>query len=321
MDRNAVEVNAAPSKASLRSLRLHPAATTGRAASAPPSKPSPRPLLTSALAATAGAPPPLPRASRHHALSSPPPSPPPPVRCLRSPVLDVTTPPPCRHHSARPRRHRNPSREQVFIFWRERRLRERGDWLGDFGFVTEESDRCTAAAALLAGEAPPGGVAVTNVVEENSGGMRRRVTALASRRSRHHRLSPTPCSILTARDLQPGALSPDSSVSPSAPAAASAPPSPSVRGGRRTVAAPVAGEGRVLLLRLRFGPARVAEHRSGSGVQCDRFSSQREECYLHAICGRVCVAITKLIKKFKSNAYDMDSSRNCGDDDQEDVAT
>ncbi|TVU41874.1 hypothetical protein EJB05_15431, partial [Eragrostis curvula] len=160
-------------------------------------------------------------------------------------------------------------------------------------------DPCTAAAAFLAGEAPPGGVTVTNVVEENSGGMRRRVTALASRRSRHHRLSPTPCSILTARDLQPGALSPDSSVSPSAPVAASAPPSPSVRGGRRTVAAPVAGEGRVLLLRLRFGPARVAEHRSGSGVQCDRFSGQREECYLHAICGRVCVAITKLIKKFK----------------------
>ena len=47
--------------------------------------------------------------------------------------------------------------------------------------------------------------------------------------SKKQQPSPAPCRILTARDLQPGSLSPDSSVSSSSPAAGAGATTPSKR--------------------------------------------------------------------------------------------
>ncbi|KAK3159470.1 hypothetical protein QOZ80_2AG0150500 [Eleusine coracana subsp. coracana] len=80
----------------------------------------------------------------------------------------------------------------------------------------------TAAAAFASGEPPPAAASVAEEVEENSGGEEEQQEddelelglCLGSKKQQQ-----TPCRILTARDLQPGALSPDSSVSSSSPAA------------------------------------------------------------------------------------------------------
>ncbi|KAK3155653.1 hypothetical protein QOZ80_2BG0205950 [Eleusine coracana subsp. coracana] len=79
-----------------------------------------------------------------------------------------------------------------------------------------------AAAAFASGEPPPAAASVAEEVEENSGGEEEQQEddelelglCLGSKKQQQ-----TPCRILTARDLQPGALSPDSSVSSSSPAA------------------------------------------------------------------------------------------------------
>ncbi|VAI51533.1 unnamed protein product [Triticum turgidum subsp. durum] len=80
-----------------------------------------------------------------------------------------------------------------------------------------------AAAAFGPGEPPP---AAEEVVEENSGGEEEEEDGLElglylGSRKQQLPVTPAPCRILTARDLQPAAaLSPDSSVSSSSPAAA-----------------------------------------------------------------------------------------------------
>ncbi|KAM3245237.1 hypothetical protein ACQJBY_056514 [Aegilops geniculata] len=78
-----------------------------------------------------------------------------------------------------------------------------------------------AAAAFGPGEPPP---AAEEVVEENSGGEEEEELELGlclGSRKQQLPVAPAPCRILTARDLQPAAaLSPDSSVSSSSPAAA-----------------------------------------------------------------------------------------------------
>lgn len=79
------------------------------------------------------------------------------------------------------------------------------------------------AAAFGPGEPPPG----EEVVEENSGGEEDEEElelglCLGSKKQQLQAVAPSPCRILTARNLQPAAaLSPDSSVSSSSPAAAS----------------------------------------------------------------------------------------------------
>ncbi|TVU27699.1 hypothetical protein EJB05_19196 [Eragrostis curvula] len=80
------------------------------------------------------------------------------------------------------------------------------------------------AAAFASGEPPPAAAAVAEEVEENSGGGEEQEDdelelglCLGSKKQQHP--SPAPCRILTARDLHPGAVSPDSSVSSSSPAA------------------------------------------------------------------------------------------------------
>nr|BAJ85337.1 predicted protein [Hordeum vulgare subsp. vulgare] len=78
----------------------------------------------------------------------------------------------------------------------------------------------TAAAAFGPGEPPP---AAEEVVEENSGGEEELELGLClgSKKLLQLQVAPSPCRILTARDLHPAAaLSPDSSVSSSSPAAA-----------------------------------------------------------------------------------------------------
>uniref|UniRef100_A0ACD5ZEW6 Uncharacterized protein n=1 Tax=Avena sativa TaxID=4498 RepID=A0ACD5ZEW6_AVESA len=80
-----------------------------------------------------------------------------------------------------------------------------------------------AAAAFGPGEPPP--APEEEVVEENPGGEEEELElglCLGSKKQQHQQSpAPTPCRILTARDLQPAAaLSPDSSVSSSSPATA-----------------------------------------------------------------------------------------------------
>jgi len=83
--------------------------------------------------------------------------------------------------------------------------------------------------AFVAGDSPPD-VAAEEEVEENSGGEEEQQEddelelglCLGSKKQQQQPPSPAPCRILTARDLQPGALSPDSSVSSSSPAAGAA---------------------------------------------------------------------------------------------------
>ncbi|KAE8804011.1 auxin-responsive protein IAA10 [Hordeum vulgare] len=78
----------------------------------------------------------------------------------------------------------------------------------------------TAAAAFGPGEPPPD---TEEVVEENSGGEEELELGLClgSKKLLQLPVAPSPCRILTARDLHPAAaLSPDSSVSSSSPAAA-----------------------------------------------------------------------------------------------------
>ncbi|KAG2662547.1 auxin-responsive protein IAA10-like isoform X1 [Panicum virgatum] len=82
--------------------------------------------------------------------------------------------------------------------------------------------------AFVAGDSPPD-AAAEEEVEENSGGEEEQQEddelelglCLGSKKQQQPP-SPAPCRILTARDLQPGALSPDSSVSSSSPAAGAA---------------------------------------------------------------------------------------------------
>ena len=80
------------------------------------------------------------------------------------------------------------------------------------------------AGPTAAAEPPPAAAAEQEVVEENSGGEEEELElglCLESKKQYQQQL-PAPCRILTARDLQPvAALSPDSSVSFSSPAAAS----------------------------------------------------------------------------------------------------
>ncbi|RLN07255.1 hypothetical protein C2845_PM11G21840 [Panicum miliaceum] len=84
--------------------------------------------------------------------------------------------------------------------------------------------------AFIAGDRPPDAAAAEEEeVEENSGGEEEEQEddelelglCLGSKKQQQPP-SPAPCRILTARDLQPGALSPDSSVSSSSPAAGAA---------------------------------------------------------------------------------------------------
>jgi len=86
-------------------------------------------------------------------------------------------------------------------------------------------------AAFISGEPPPAAAAAAEEVEENSGGEGEEEQeddelelglCLGSKKQQQQSPSPAPCRILTARDLQPGALSPDSSVSSSSPAAGAA---------------------------------------------------------------------------------------------------
>ncbi|KAL6912346.1 hypothetical protein ACP4OV_001151 [Aristida adscensionis] len=75
-------------------------------------------------------------------------------------------------------------------------------------------------AAYASGEPPP--AAAEEEVEENSAGEEELELGLSLGSKKQQPASspaPAPCRILTARDLQPGALSPDSSVSSSSPAA------------------------------------------------------------------------------------------------------
>ncbi|KAL6591348.1 hypothetical protein ACP70R_049851 [Stipagrostis hirtigluma subsp. patula] len=75
-------------------------------------------------------------------------------------------------------------------------------------------------AAYAPGEPPP--AAAEEEVEENSGGEEEEEElelGLCLGSKKQQPPSPAPCRILTARDLHPGALSPDSSVSSSSPAA------------------------------------------------------------------------------------------------------
>nr|CAB3448342.1 unnamed protein product [Digitaria exilis] len=83
--------------------------------------------------------------------------------------------------------------------------------------------------AFIAGDPPPEAAATEEEVEENSGAEEEEQEddelelglCLGSKKQQQPP-SPAPCRILTARDLQPGALSPDSSVSSSSPAAGAA---------------------------------------------------------------------------------------------------
>ncbi|CAN6232925.1 unnamed protein product [Urochloa humidicola] len=85
--------------------------------------------------------------------------------------------------------------------------------------------------AFIAGD-PPRDAAAEEEVEENSGGEEEEEReddelelglCLGSKKQQQLQPpSPAPCRILTARDLQPGTLSPDSSVSSSSPAAGAA---------------------------------------------------------------------------------------------------
>ncbi|KAL6633306.1 hypothetical protein ACP70R_025977 [Stipagrostis hirtigluma subsp. patula] len=73
-------------------------------------------------------------------------------------------------------------------------------------------------AAYAPGEPPP--AVAEEEVEENSGGEEEELElGLCLGSKKQQPPSPAPCRILTARDLHPGALSPDSSVSSSSPAA------------------------------------------------------------------------------------------------------
>ncbi|KAM0909250.1 hypothetical protein ACQ4PT_014927 [Festuca glaucescens] len=80
------------------------------------------------------------------------------------------------------------------------------------------------AGPTAAAEPPPSAAAVDEIVEENSGGEEEELElglCLGSKKQQQRSPAPAPCRILTARDLQPAAaLSPDSSVSSSSPAAA-----------------------------------------------------------------------------------------------------
>ncbi|KAF8691742.1 hypothetical protein HU200_040134 [Digitaria exilis] len=84
--------------------------------------------------------------------------------------------------------------------------------------------------AFIAGDPPPEAAATEEEVEENSGAEEEEQEddelelglCLGSKKQQQQSPSPAPCRILTARDLQPGALSPDSSVSSSSPAAGAA---------------------------------------------------------------------------------------------------
>ncbi|CAN6279605.1 unnamed protein product [Urochloa humidicola] len=83
--------------------------------------------------------------------------------------------------------------------------------------------------AFIAGDPPPD-AAAEEEVEENSGGEEEdeqeedelELGLCLGSKKQQQPPSPAPCRILTARDLQPGALSPDSSVSSSSPAAGAA---------------------------------------------------------------------------------------------------
>ncbi|KAJ1281632.1 hypothetical protein BS78_04G320400 [Paspalum vaginatum] len=84
-------------------------------------------------------------------------------------------------------------------------------------------------AAFISGEPPPAAASAAEEVEENSGGEEEEEQeddelelGLCLGSKKQQPPSPAPCRILTARDLQPGALSPDSSVSSSSPAAGAA---------------------------------------------------------------------------------------------------
>ncbi|KAL5213543.1 hypothetical protein ABZP36_024390 [Zizania latifolia] len=73
-----------------------------------------------------------------------------------------------------------------------------------------------AATAFATGKPPPDEAAEAEEVEENSTAEDELELGLSLVSKKHQ---PTPCRILTARDLQPAAPSPDSSVSSSSPAA------------------------------------------------------------------------------------------------------
>ncbi|EES07758.1 hypothetical protein BDA96_04G370000 [Sorghum bicolor] len=92
-------------------------------------------------------------------------------------------------------------------------------------------------AAFISGDPPP---AAAEEVEENSGGEGDEEVVVVGQDdddlelglclgSKKQQPSPAPCRILTARDLQPGSLSPDSSVSSSSPAAGAGAAAPSKR--------------------------------------------------------------------------------------------
>ncbi|XP_066322977.1 auxin-responsive protein IAA10-like isoform X2 [Miscanthus floridulus] len=94
-------------------------------------------------------------------------------------------------------------------------------------------------AAFISGEPPP---AAAEEVEENSGGEEEDEEAVVGQddddlelglclgsKQQQQQPAPAPCRILTARDLQPGSLSPDSSVSSSSPAAGAGAAAPSKR--------------------------------------------------------------------------------------------
>lgn len=85
------------------------------------------------------------------------------------------------------------------------------------------------AAAFASGEPPPAAASMAEEVEENSGGEEEEqeddeleLGLCLGSNKKPQPPTPAPCRILTARDLQPGALSPDSSVSSSSPAAGAA---------------------------------------------------------------------------------------------------
>ncbi|XP_066332887.1 auxin-responsive protein IAA10-like isoform X1 [Miscanthus floridulus] len=96
-------------------------------------------------------------------------------------------------------------------------------------------------AAFISGEPPP---AAAEEVEENSGAEEEDEEVVvgqdddelelglclgSKKQQQQQQPSPAPCRILTARDLQPGSLSPDSSVSSSSPAAGAGAAAPSKR--------------------------------------------------------------------------------------------